>query len=67
MARKPRLEVEGGLSHLITRGVDRQDIFYSPEDQKKFIALLAVQKGEATYLVVNDIIQRYGKAIEHKS
>jgi putative transposase len=44
MARKPRLEVEGGLYHLITRGVDRRDIFHSPEDHQKFLALLAVQK-----------------------
>jgi hypothetical protein len=27
MARKPRLEVEGGLYHLITRGVDRREFF----------------------------------------
>lgn len=44
MARKPRLEVEGGLYHVITRGVDRRDIFHMPEDHQKFIALLAVQK-----------------------
>jgi putative transposase len=44
MARKPRLEVEGGLYHLITRGVDRRDIFHSPEDHLKFLSLLAVQK-----------------------
>ena len=27
MARRPRFEVEGGLYHIITRGVDRQDYF----------------------------------------
>ena len=44
MARKPRLEVEGGLYHLITRGVDRRDIFHAPEDYGKFLGSLAVQK-----------------------
>jgi len=44
MARKPRLEVEGGLYHLIVRGVDRRDIFHSPEDSRKFLSLLGVQK-----------------------
>ena len=44
MARRPRIEVEGGLYHIITRGVDRQDIFHSPEDHRKFLALLSIQK-----------------------
>ena len=44
MARKPRLEVEGGLYHLITRGVDRQNIFHDPRDFLKFLTLLSVQK-----------------------
>jgi REP element-mobilizing transposase RayT len=51
MARKPRLEVEGGLYHLITRGVDRRDIFHSPEDHKKFLALLAVQKEKLPFFL----------------
>ena len=44
MARKPRLEVEGGLYHLIARGVDRRDIFHEPEDYGKFLVSLATQK-----------------------
>jgi REP element-mobilizing transposase RayT len=44
MARKPRLEIEGGLYHLITRGVDRRDIFHCREDHQKFLSLLAAQK-----------------------
>lgn len=51
MARKPRLEVEGGLYHLITRGVDRRDIFHSPEDHKKFLSLLAVQKEKLPFFL----------------
>lgn len=41
---QPRIEVEGGLYHIITRGVDRQDIFHSPEDYRKFLDLLSMQK-----------------------
>jgi putative transposase len=44
MARKPRLEIEGGLYHLITRGVNREDIFHSPEDHRKFLLLIEQQK-----------------------
>ena len=29
MARKPRFEIENGLYHVITRGVDRRDISHS--------------------------------------
>ncbi|MFN2501904.1 MAG: transposase [Pyrinomonadaceae bacterium] len=49
MARSPRLEIEGGLYHLITRGVDRRDIFHSPEDHKKFLALLTAQKAKLPF------------------
>lgn len=44
MARHPRAEVEGGLYHIIARGNNRQLIFRSDEDHKKFLSLLAVQK-----------------------
>jgi REP element-mobilizing transposase RayT len=44
MARKLRVEVEGGLYHVIARGNDRQDVFHSPDDHKKFLSLLARQK-----------------------
>jgi len=40
MARRARVEVEGGLYHVITRGNDRQDIFHSSEDLKKSSFLL---------------------------
>jgi len=49
MARKPRIEVEGGLYHVTTRGVDRRDIFHSPEDRQKFLTLLAVQKAKLPF------------------
>lgn len=44
MARKPRIELEGGLYHVIARGNARQDIFHSREDQQKFISLLEKAK-----------------------
>lgn len=44
MARKARLEVEGGLYHVITRGNDRQDIFHADDDYVEFLTVLASQK-----------------------
>lgn len=44
MARKARVEVEGGLYHVITRGNNRHQIFNSPADYEKFLSLLTVQK-----------------------
>jgi putative transposase len=44
MPRKARAEVEGGLYHIITRGNNRGQIFNSPADYEKFLALLTVQK-----------------------
>ena len=44
MARKPRLEIEGGLYHVITRGNNRQLIFHSQDDYLKLITTIEVQK-----------------------
>ncbi len=49
MARRMRVEVEGGLYHLITRGVDRQDIFHDEQDFAKFLAMMATQKLNLPY------------------
>ncbi|MEQ1921926.1 MAG: transposase [Pyrinomonadaceae bacterium] len=49
MARRARVEVEGGLYHLITRGNDRQDIFHSPDDYLKFLSLLLKQKERSAF------------------
>lgn len=51
MARKTRLEVEGGLYHVITRGNDRQDIFHDDEDYLKFLSLLTTQKQKAGFFI----------------
>lgn len=44
MARGTRVVVEGGLYYVITRGVDRQDIFHDEHDHAKFLSLVAQQK-----------------------
>jgi|SRR5215831_2759365 len=44
MARRVRVEVAGGLYHVITRGNNRRQIFDTPADYQKFLSLLAKQK-----------------------
>jgi REP element-mobilizing transposase RayT len=51
MARKPRVEIEGGLYHVITRGNNRQTIFHSPEDYEKFLSLMRIQKSKLPYFL----------------
>ena len=47
--RKPRVEIEGGLYHVITRGNNRQLIFASDDDYLKLLALLAHQKARLPF------------------
>jgi putative transposase len=49
MARRPRLELEGGLYHIIARGNNRQAIFHSDDDYKKFLSLLSIQKQKLSF------------------
>src|SRR5262245_4110519 len=49
MPRKPRVEVEGGLYHVIARGNNRQTIFHSDDDHKKFLTQLAAQKAKLPF------------------
>jgi REP element-mobilizing transposase RayT len=51
MPRKARAEVEGGLYHVITRGNNRRQIFNSPSDYEKFLALLTVQKTKLPFFL----------------
>ena len=44
MARPLRIEIEGGLYHVIARGNGRQAIFHDERDHQKFLSILAVQK-----------------------
>lgn len=49
MARKPRIEIEGGLYHLITRGNNRQSIFNSADDYSKLLSLIQAQKSKLPF------------------
>src|SRR6267143_3354875 len=51
VARKPRIEIAGGLYHLITRGNNRQRIFQSHDDHLKFLRLLERQKAKLPFYV----------------
>lgn len=49
MPRKPRIEIGGGLYHVITRGNNRRKIFRSPADYLKFTGLLQQQKSKLPF------------------
>lgn len=49
MAKKLPVEVEGGLYHVITRGMPRQDVFHLHDDHLKFRSLLAKQKERSPF------------------
>jgi putative transposase len=49
MARKPRIEIPGGLYHIITRGNNRKRIFRSHADYLKFLGLLERQKSKRPF------------------
>lgn len=49
MARKPRIEIEGGLYHIVTRGNNRQLIFSSDDDYLKILSLLDQQKAKLPF------------------
>jgi REP element-mobilizing transposase RayT len=44
MPRRPRVEVEGALYHVITRGNNRQVVFKEDDDYRKFLSLLQREK-----------------------
>lgn len=47
MARKPRLDVEGGLYHVCGRGIERGRIFLDDEDRRDFLIRLRIIAGES--------------------
>lgn len=49
MARKPRIEISGGLYHIITRGNNRRRIFGSEDDYLKFLSFLESQKAKRPF------------------
>lgn len=40
MARPLRIDLENGIYHVVTRGIDRNPIFRQDSDRKHFLALL---------------------------
>jgi REP element-mobilizing transposase RayT len=51
MARKPRIEFEGALYHVITRGNQRQEIFRSSEDYVRYLRILDNYKSRYNYVL----------------
>ncbi len=49
MARKPRIEFEDALYHVITRGNQRQEIFRSAEDYVRYVKILGDYKNRYDY------------------
>jgi putative transposase len=49
VARKPRIEIAGGLYHIITRGNNRRRIFRSHDDLSKFLGFLELQKSRRPF------------------
>jgi putative transposase len=49
MPRKPRIEIGGGLYHLISRGNNRRKIFRSHDDYLRFTSILERQKAKLPF------------------
>ena len=49
MARKPRIELGGGLYHIISRGNNRRKIFRSDSDYLRFLEILEQQKSKLPF------------------
>ena len=63
MARQRRVELEGGLYHVIARGNNRQDIFHSNADHKKFLSLLSTLKQKLPFYLYAIQTEMAGRAI----
>lgn len=49
MARKPRIEFEGALYHVVARGNRKEDIFHSKNDYERYLDLLSRYKARYHY------------------
>jgi len=49
MPRQPRIEIAGGLYHVISRGNNRRKIFRSDADYLRFIGILGLQKSKLPF------------------
>ncbi len=53
MARQPRIIIEGGIYHVISRGVKQCQIFLEEDDRYDFLRLLAVAKEKYPFTLHN--------------
>ena len=51
MARQPRIEFEGALHHVMSRGNDGIPIFRDDEDRQRFVSLLAEEIGRSRWVL----------------
>jgi REP element-mobilizing transposase RayT len=58
MARKLRIEFEGALYHVITRGNQRQQIFKATEDYKRYLKILGDYKARYDFVLYAYILMR---------
>ena len=58
MARRPRVEFPGALYHVITRGNQRQKIFYDDQDRNKYLSLLQDFKEAYSFRVYAYVLMR---------
>jgi putative transposase len=56
MARKPRIEFEGALYHVITRGNQRQEIFRCAEDYIRYLRILGEYKNRYHYVLYGYVL-----------
>jgi putative transposase len=56
MARKPRIEFEGALYHVITRGNQRQEVFRCAEDYVRYLKILAEYKNRYHYALYGYVL-----------
>jgi putative transposase len=56
MARKSRIEFEGGFYHVITRGNQRQKIFFEEKDFLKYLEILSDYKDRYDFLVYGYVL-----------
>lgn len=56
MARKPRIEFEGALYHVITRGNQKQKTFRGAEDYQRYLKILADYKSRYDFLLYGYVL-----------
>ncbi len=63
MARRPGIEIEGALYHVITRGNQRQRVFKDAEDHQHYLKILVDYKVRYGYALYAYVLMSNFKAI----